>query len=84
MIGILRRTFTFLDKDTFLQLYKAFIRPHVGYGNAIWYPYLNRQSAAIERIQRRDTELVPEINDVLYRKITYIITDFFIRQKSEK
>ena len=66
MIGILRRTFTFLDKDTFLQLYKAFIRPHVEYGNAIWYPYLNRQSAAIERVQRRATKLVPEIKDMPY------------------
>ena len=28
MIGISRCTFTILEKDTFLQLYKAFIRPH--------------------------------------------------------
>ena len=60
MIGILRRTFTFLDKNTFLH-YKAFVRPHVEYDHAIWYPYLNRQSAAIERIQRRAAKLVPEI-----------------------
>ena len=42
MIDILRHTF--------LQLYKASIRPHVKYDNAIWYSYLNRQSAAIERV----------------------------------
>ena len=48
MIGILRRTFTFLDKDNFLQLYKAFIMLHVEYGNAIWYSYFNWQSAATE------------------------------------
>ena len=42
MIDILRCTFTFLDKDTFLQLYKAFIRPHAIYSNAICYPYLNQ------------------------------------------
>ena len=35
MIGSLRRTFTFLDKDTFLQLFKAFIRPHAEYDNAL-------------------------------------------------
>ena len=66
VIGILRCTFTFLDKDTFLQLYKAFIRPHVKYGNAIWYPYWNRQSAAIERVQRRATKLVSKIKDMPY------------------
>ena len=48
MLGILRRTFTFPDNDTFMHLYKAFIIPHVEYDNVIWYPYLNRQSAAIE------------------------------------
>ena len=39
---------------------------HVKYGNAIWYPYLNRQSAAIERVQRQATKLVPEIKDMPY------------------
>ena len=76
MICILRRTFTFLDKDTFLQLYKAFLRLHVEYGNAIWYPYLNWQSAAIERDHRLVAKLVPEKKDTLYREITCIIIDF--------
>ena len=66
MIGILSCTFTFLDKDTFLQIHKAFIRPHVEYDNTIWYPHLNRQSAATERVQRRATKLVPEIKDMPY------------------
>ena len=50
-----------------MQLYKAFIRRHVEYGNAIWYPYLNWQSAAIDRVQRRATKLfVPDIKDMPY------------------
>ena len=68
MIGILRRTFTYLDKDIFLQLYKALIRPHVEYGNAVWYPHLKRQSAAIERVQRRATKIVGELKDLSYRE----------------
>ena len=51
MIGILRHTFTFLDKDTSLQLYKTFIMPHVEYVNAIWYPCFNRQSAAMKQFK---------------------------------
>jgi hypothetical protein len=66
MIGILMRTFTFLGKDIFLQLYKALIWLHIEYGNAIWHPYWNRQSAAFERVQRRATKLVPEIKDIPY------------------
>jgi hypothetical protein len=60
MIGIIRRTFSFLDKNTFLKLYKAFVRPHVEYANVVWSPYLKRQSQTIERVQRRATKLLKE------------------------
>ncbi|WP_419614725.1 hypothetical protein [Thiolapillus sp.] len=35
MIGIIKRTFTFLDKEIFNNLYKALVRPHLEYGNVI-------------------------------------------------
>ena len=60
MIGLIKRTFSYLNKDTFLKLYKAMVRPHLEYGNVIWYPRLKRQSIAIERVQRRATKLLWE------------------------
>ena len=60
MLGLIKRTFTYLDKDMFLKLYKALVRSHLEYGNVIWSPYLKRQSIQVERIQRRATKLVPE------------------------
>ena len=33
------------------------VRPHLEYANSIWSPKLERQSAAIERVQRRATKL---------------------------
>lgn len=33
MTGIIKRTFSYLDKDIFLKLYKALVRPHLEYGN---------------------------------------------------
>ena len=38
ILGILKRTFLFLNKKTFLLLYKSLIRPHLEYANVIWYP----------------------------------------------
>ena len=35
MIGLIKRTFSYLNKDTFLKLYKAIVRPHLEYGNVI-------------------------------------------------
>ena len=39
-IGIIRRSFDFLDKEIFLNLYKSLVRPCMEYGNVIWSPYL--------------------------------------------
>ena len=66
MLGIIKRSFTYLDKDIFLKLYKSFVRPHLEYGNAIWCPSLKRQSAQIERVQRRATKLLSECKNMPY------------------
>ena len=65
-IGIIKRTFSSLDKDTFLYLYKGLVRPHLEYGNCIWYPRLKRQSVVIEKVQRRATKLVQGLQNVPY------------------
>jgi len=66
MLGVIRRVFSFIDKESFLNLYKSLVRPHLEYGNIIWYPFLKRQSAAIERVQRRSTKLIPELKHLSY------------------
>ena len=42
------------------------VRPHLEYGNTIWYPYLKRQSKSIERVQHRATRLVFKPNTLNY------------------
>ena len=39
MIGLIQRYFNYLDKSTFLTLYKALLRPHLEYAQCIWSPY---------------------------------------------
>ena len=58
MMGLIKRSFDFLDRDIFLRLYKALVRPHLEYGNIIWHPYLKRQSVQLERVQRRATKVL--------------------------
>ena len=57
ILGIIKRSFSYLDKELFLLIYKSMVRPHLEYANSIWSPKLKRQSAAIERVQRRATKL---------------------------
>lgn len=68
MVGMIKRAFSYLDKDTFMLLYKAIIRPHLEYGQLIWYPYLKRQKIAIERVQRRATRMLSDCFDMTYRE----------------
>jgi len=37
--GIIRRNFNFLNKDSFLAIYKSMVRSHLEYANCIWSPH---------------------------------------------
>ena len=40
IMGIIRRSFSFLDGKLFKKLYITFVRPHLEYAQAVWAPYL--------------------------------------------
>ena len=58
MMGLIRRTFSFLDGDTFKKLYTSFVRPHVEYANPVWCPHLRKHIKMLENVQIRVTKLV--------------------------
>ena len=64
MIGIIKKTFSYLNKDMFIALYNAFIRPHLEYCPEIWNPHLVKDISALEKVQRRATKLIPEYRDL--------------------
>ena len=39
ILDIIRRNFKFLDKDSFLVMYKSTVRSHLEYANCIWSPH---------------------------------------------
>ena len=68
LIGLIKRSFSFMDKELFLKLYKSLVRTHTDYGNSIWYPVTKKNKQAIENLQRRATKIVPEIKDLSYEE----------------
>ena len=66
MVGLIRRTFMFLDESTFSFLFKAFVRPHIEYANSVWNPHKRKDIIAIENVHRRATKLVPSLKDMCY------------------
>jgi hypothetical protein len=65
-LGIIKRTFTYMDKDIILPLYKTYIRPHLEYASVIWSPTYQKDIIAIEQVQRRATCLVPGLKHLSY------------------
>ena len=43
VIGIVKRSFSCLDKTIFRTLYVNLVRPHLEYASEIWNPYFDRR-----------------------------------------
>ena len=69
MMGLIRRSFIHLDKEMFLNLYKALVRPHLEYANVIWHPTKIKDITAIENVQRWATKYLPSLKDLSYEEI---------------
>lgn len=65
-LGIIKNTFHCISKDGFITLYKSLVRPILEYCNLIWFPHLRRHNIMIERIQRRATKLISELEMLSY------------------
>ena len=67
MLGLIRRSFSFLNADILLPLYNAFIRHLVEYGVPIWSGLLKRsQIRVIKKIQLWVTEMIKGMSYIEY------------------
>ncbi len=66
IMGIIRRTFTHLDKSTFCKLYKAMVRPHLEYASPVWHPRFKKVKMLIENVQRRATKSLAHCKEMEY------------------
>ena len=63
MLGLIRRSYTYLDSQSLLKLYTSLVRPTLEYASAAWTPILRRDQILPENVQRRATKLIPELRD---------------------
>lgn len=59
LLGVIRRTYQYLDKTTFLHLYKGLVRPSLEYGVAVSSSKYQYDIDAVEPVQRRATRVEP-------------------------
>ena len=68
IMGLIRRSFSFLDKDFFKKLYVTFVRPHVEYAQPVWAPHLKKYVDMLEKVQMRATKLVDGFANMSYEE----------------
>ena len=68
LLGIMRRSFCYLDKNIFSLVYKGIIRPIIEYASSVYDPILMKDVNKIESIQRRATKMVIGLADKNYEE----------------
>ena len=66
IIGLIRRTIIYKEKQLIVPLYKTIVRSHLEYCIQAWRPYRKKDIYKLERIQRRASKMIPELTDLSY------------------
>ena len=67
-LGMVKRTFSFMDNELFLTVYKSLIRSVLDYGSPVWNPSTKKYRQLLENVQRRATKIVPELKELSYQE----------------
>jgi hypothetical protein len=66
ILGMIRRSYKFLDKDSLLMLFKSLVRPHLEYAHSVWTVTYKKDMTLLENVQRRATKMVPDLKCLEY------------------
>ena len=66
MLGLIRRNIKYKSKDTIMRLYKGLVRPKLEYCVQAWCPYLKKDIAVLERVQKRATKMILGLYNLSY------------------
>lgn len=68
IVGLIRRSFTYLDCKSFKTLFTTFVRPHLEYAQSVWAPHLKKYINLLENVQVRATKLVDGLGNMEYKE----------------
>ena len=67
-LGLIFKSFTYLNKEMFMCLYKALVRPHLEYATQVWAPMYKKDSVTLENTQRSATRMVNSLKGLPYEE----------------
>ena len=61
VLGLIRRSYKYMDKEMLKNLFIALVRPHLEFANVVWNPRLIKDIKLIEGVQKRTTKVVNDL-----------------------
>jgi len=71
ILGVIKRNFTYLDKGSFLVIYKSMVQYYLEYANCVWSPYTVHDKN-VEKVQMRATQLLTEVYLSYVERLKYL------------
>ncbi|KGL87392.1 hypothetical protein N301_14847, partial [Charadrius vociferus] len=68
ILGCIKRSVASRSKEEILPLYPTLVRPHLEYCVQIWSPQHKKDMDLLERLQRRDTRMIQELEHLSYEE----------------
>ena len=68
IMGMIKRSFTCIDKEMFICLFKSLVRPHLEYINAVWSPWYKKDVQIIENVQKKSFSSCGKLKNLGYEE----------------
>ncbi len=65
--------FNSANSDTLLQLYLTMVRPHVGYANPVWNPYMCKEVKMVEDVEKFAMRVITRRWDTGYQDLLSMV-----------
>ena len=66
VLGQISRGVSYRDKNTFLRLYKTYVRPHLEYCQAAWSPWTEGDKKVLEQVPQRAIRMISNLRGRAY------------------
>jgi len=81
ILGFINRTMEDHSSKVILPLYRALVRPHLEYCVQVWSPYLKKDIAKIEKVQKRAVNMMRDLTGLRYEEKLKAIGLFTLDQR---
>ena len=65
-LAIINRNFKYVDKESFITLYKSMVRSHLEYADSVWSPHKVGLIEELEKVQKRATKIFQNCKNKKY------------------